>query len=94
MQNTGDLSETTLDGPKTRRWLIEARECAEMSTHRIARLGMDEALPPYRRVRMTPEGSFVMACVSGEGSILLDGYVQQQRHHRVDRIGLSKRQVH
>jgi hypothetical protein len=63
-----DLIETTTDGPKTRRWLIEARECAEMSTHRIARLGMDEALPPYRRVRMTPEGSFVMACVSGEGS--------------------------
>ena len=59
---TGFL-ETTIDGPKTRRWLIEARECAEMNTHRIARLGMDEALPPYRRVRMSPGGSFVLACV-------------------------------
>lgn len=72
-----DLIETTTDGPKTRRWLIEARECAEMSTHRIARLGMDEALPPYRRVRMSPGGSFVLACVSGEGSILLDGRWQR-----------------
>ncbi|MFM2166403.1 MAG: hypothetical protein RIS79_774, partial [Verrucomicrobiota bacterium] len=58
MPTETELSETTLDGPKTRRWLIEARECAEMSTHRIARLGMDEALPPYRRVRMSPGGSF------------------------------------
>ena len=48
-----------------------------MSTHRIARLGMDEALPPYRRVRMSPAGSFVLACVSGEGSILLDGRWQR-----------------
>jgi AraC-like DNA-binding protein len=77
MNSASDLHETTLDGPKTRRWLIEARECAEMSTHRIARLGMDEALPPYRRVRMSPGGSFVLACVSGEGSILLDGRWQR-----------------
>ena len=54
-----DLQETTLDGPKTRRWVVEAAACAEMGKHRIARLGMDEALPPYRRVRMKPEGSFV-----------------------------------
>jgi AraC-like DNA-binding protein len=79
MQSDGQLCETTLDGPKTRRWLIEARECAEMGTHRIARLGMDEALPPYRRVRMCPAGSFVLACVSGEGLILLDGRWQRVR---------------
>jgi AraC-like DNA-binding protein len=72
-----DLIETTTDGPRTRRWVVEARECAEMSTHRIARLGMDEALPPYRRVRTSPEGSFVLACASGEGAILLDGRWQR-----------------
>ena len=48
-----------------------------MTTHRIARFGLDEALPPYRRVRMSPTGSFVLACVSGEGSILLDGRWQR-----------------
>ncbi|GEP43751.1 helix-turn-helix transcriptional regulator [Brevifollis gellanilyticus] len=72
-----DLTETTLDGPRPRRWVVEASECAEMSTHRIARLGMDEALPPYRRVRMAPAGSFVLACVSGAGEILLDGRWQR-----------------
>ncbi len=72
-----ELRETTIDGPRTRRWVVEARECVEMTTHRIARLGMDEALPPYRRVRMKPGGSFVLACVSGEGSILLDGRWQR-----------------
>ncbi len=72
-----DLIETTMDGPRTRRWVVEARECVEMTTHRIARLGMDEALPPYRRVRMTPAGSFVLACVSGEGEIMLDGRWQR-----------------
>ncbi|MFM2176225.1 MAG: hypothetical protein RL015_323 [Verrucomicrobiota bacterium] len=77
MQTKADLHETTLDGLKTRRWVVEAANCAEMSTHRIARLGMDEALPPYRRVRMCPEGSFVLACTGGRGEILLDGRWQK-----------------
>jgi AraC-like DNA-binding protein len=72
-----DLAETTIDGPRTRRWVVEAAECAEMGTHRIARLGMDEALPPYRRVRMAPGGSFVLACQGGSGEILLDGRWQR-----------------
>ncbi len=74
-----DLTETTLDGTKTRRWVVEAHQCAEMRTHRIARLGFDEAVPPYRRVRMSPTGSFVLACARGEGSILLDGRWQRVR---------------
>lgn len=72
-----DLAETTIDGPRTRRWVVEAAECAEIGTHRIARLGMDEALPPYRRVRMAPGGSFVLACLGGSGEILLDGRWQR-----------------
>lgn len=71
------LQETTIDGPRTRRWVVESSECAEMRTHRIARLGMDEARAPYRRVRMCPEGSFVLACISGTGEILLDGRWQK-----------------
>jgi AraC-like DNA-binding protein len=74
---THDLIETTLDGPKSRRWVVEACECKELGTHRIARLGMDEALSPYRRVRVSPEGSFVLASLSGEGMILLDGRWQR-----------------
>ncbi len=78
-RDSATLTETTLDGPRTRRWVVEGRECIEMTTHRIARLGMDEALPPYRRVRTSPEGSFVLACVHGEGRILLDGRWQRVR---------------
>lgn len=77
METDHDLTETTLDGPRTRRWVVEAVDCAEMGTHRIARLGMDEALSPYRRVRMTPGGSFMLACLSGTGEILLDGRWQR-----------------
>lgn len=77
MEPDHELTETTLDGPRSRRWVVEASECAEMGTHRIARLGMDEALPPYRRVRMTPGGSFMLACLSGTGDILLDGRWQR-----------------
>lgn len=73
------LIETTVDGPRTRRWSVEAGACVEMTTHRIARFGMDEALPPYRRVRVSPPGSFVLACVQGEGRILLDGRWQRVR---------------
>lgn len=72
-------TETTIDGPRTRRWVVEERECAELRTHRMARLGMDEARRPYRRVRVSPTGSFVLACTGGEGRILLDGRWQRVR---------------
>src|SRR6187399_675664 len=64
--------ETTIDGPRTRRWVLECGECQEFNAHRIARLGMEEAAPPYRRVRLQPAGSFFLATTEGEGRILLD----------------------
>lgn len=71
------LHETTIDGPRTRRWFIEAKDCAELATCRIARLGLDDTFAPYRRVRLKPEGSFFLDCVAGRGRILLDGRWQQ-----------------
>lgn len=71
------IQETTLDGPNTRRWVLECGECAEFNAHRIARLGMEEAMVPYRRVRIQPEGSFFLATTEGEGRILLDGRWQK-----------------
>lgn len=67
------LQETTRDGPKTRRWLLEAGHCRALGIHRIARLGMEEADAPYERVRLSPTGSFIMICLSGSGKVLLDG---------------------
>jgi AraC-like DNA-binding protein len=50
-----------------------------MSSHRIGRIGWHEARAPYERVRLRPQGSFFLACVSGEGRILLDGRWQRVR---------------
>lgn len=67
------LIETTVDGPKTSRWVLEVGQCPALAVHRMARLGIDEAVEPYQRVRLQPGGSFIMVCISGTGRVLLDG---------------------
>lgn len=71
--------ETTVDGARTRRWSLDARQCPELRPHRIAWLGLDTAYPPYRRVRLAPSGSFLLACLAGEGRVLLEGRWQRVR---------------
>ena len=71
--DTEELIETTIDGPRTRRWVLESKDCRELAAHRIARMGIDDAAHPYQRVRRSPSGSFVMVCTGGKGRILLDG---------------------
>ena len=73
----GSLTETTIDGPRTQRWALECGECTELNAHRIARLGLEEAVAPYRRVRLAPVGSFFLATTGGEGRMLLDGKWQR-----------------
>lgn len=65
--------DSTIDGPKTLRWVLEAAECKAFAVQRIARLGIDCAVAPYERVRLHPRGSFLMVCVEGSGRVLLDG---------------------
>ena len=72
-----ELTDANVNGPRTRCWRIEAADCAELKPHRIARLGLDAGWAPYRRVRLRPDGSFFLACVEGEGRILLDGRWQR-----------------
>lgn len=69
--------ETTIDGPRTRRWSLDARACPELAAHRIAWLGIDTVQTPYRRVRLAPSGSFLLAGLEGEGRVLLDGRWQR-----------------
>lgn len=71
------LTETTIDGPRTRRWILEAADCPELAACRMARVGLEEARAPYRRVRLQPAGSFFLASISGAGRILLDGRWQR-----------------
>ena len=72
-----EWKETTIDGPRTRRWSVDARQCAELAGHHIAWLGMDTVHAPYRRVRLAPSGSFFLACLDGEGCVFLEGRWQR-----------------
>jgi AraC-like DNA-binding protein len=49
------------------------KQCPELKTHRIAWLGLDTVHAPYRRVRLAPSGSFLLATLAGEGRVLLEG---------------------
>ncbi|TLD68714.1 helix-turn-helix domain-containing protein [Phragmitibacter flavus] len=66
--------EITINGPRTQRWTLQGDDCSELATHGIARLGIDHAFSPYCRVRLRPTGSFFLACLEGEGSMLLEGH--------------------
>ncbi len=67
------LTETTIDGLRTKRWELNAADCPALAAHRIARIGLHDVAAPYRRVRVHPTGSFLMACFAGQGRVLLDG---------------------
>jgi len=55
-------AETTIDGNRTRRWVLDAQDCPLLAAH-----------PPYERVRLRPGGSFFLASLEGEGRVLLEG---------------------
>jgi len=66
-------TETTIDSPRDKRWELNATDLPALAAHRIARLGLHDVAAPYRRVRVHPTGSFLMACFDGQGRVLLDG---------------------
>ncbi len=68
-----NLSETHIVGKRTREWIVRAVNCPAMGAHHIAHAGVAEAGSPYRMVRTRPSGSYLLACFSGTGRILLDG---------------------
>lgn len=70
-------TETTVDGSRTRRWVLEAGQCPELASVRLARLGVDDCAAPYSRVRLRPSGSFFLASLEGEGQIFLEGRWQR-----------------
>ena len=72
-----EWQETTVDGARTRRWSIDVKQCPDLAEHHIAWLGLDTVYAPYRRVRLSPSGSFLLACLEGEGRVLLEGREQR-----------------
>ncbi|HEY2574053.1 MAG TPA: AraC family transcriptional regulator [Verrucomicrobiaceae bacterium] len=87
----GHLSETDIPGSRTRQWVVRADDsdqrgwirgqpvCRALGQHRIAHLGMRQARAPYAIVRLKQSGTFFMACLKGEGRILVDGRWQACR---------------
>jgi AraC-like DNA-binding protein len=69
--------ETTVLGPRTRRWRVEVKVCAELAAHHMARLGIETAVYPYCIVRLQPKGSFFLATLEGEGRVRLEGRWQR-----------------
>lgn len=71
LPNTG--KDVTLDGPHAKLWAVSASEYKALRVHRISRIGIDSARPPYQRVRSHPGGSFLMMVLEGQGRAFLEG---------------------
>ena len=73
------IEETTVNGRHSRCWVLEAKDCPEFGINHLARIGIDTAHFPYRRVRLRPVGSFILASIAGEGLARLEGRWQRLR---------------
>ncbi len=63
----------------SREWLADFPACALLHQHQIAHVGICRAVTPYRVVRNRQSGSYFLACLRGEGVILIDGRWQRCR---------------
>ena len=78
-QTTGPFSETTILGADTEIWKVTAEECPSLANHHIAHIAVVNAVAPFEMVRLDLSGTYMMACFSGSGRILLDGRWQAVR---------------
>ncbi len=56
----------------TKGWLRGMPVCPLLATHSIAHTGILEARAPYEIVRVVQSGTFMLACLAGEGLIRVD----------------------
>ena len=54
-------------------WLCSSPLSRELARHQIAHTGIMNARAPFRIVRHDQSGTFLMACLDGEGEVLSDG---------------------
>jgi AraC-like DNA-binding protein len=74
-----NLSETHIIGEHTRERTLRAEHCPVLQQRQIAHLGVADAAAPYSMVRTHLNGTYMLACFSGQGQILLDGRWQTCR---------------
>jgi AraC-like DNA-binding protein len=60
-------------GDDTRGWIQESPLCPLLGQHHIAHCGIMHAAPHFEIVRAEQSGTFMLACLEGEGVILADG---------------------
>lgn len=68
-----DLRETHNVGGETREWLVTEAVCPALSEHGLRLVGRSIARHGFRFVRPRPTFGQVLACVAGEGRVLVDG---------------------
>ena len=57
----------------SRTWLADSPICSSLSHLNIGHVGILHALYPFKIIRTDQSGSFMFACISGEGQVLIDG---------------------
>ena len=58
---------------EVRTWLRGMPDCALLSEYNIAHTGLMDAGEPYEIVRVDQSGTFMLACLEGEGVVMVDG---------------------
>lgn len=59
--------------PDAPSWLEDSPVCDLLSAHNIKHTGIMNARTPYEIVRVNQSGTFMMACLEGEGVVSVDG---------------------
>ncbi len=57
----------------SRSWLDKGKHCQLLQQHHISHVGVMEAVAPFEIVRMNLGGTYMIACIEGEGVVLVDG---------------------
>ncbi len=68
-----------VDKQDSRDWMKDLPVCTVLNQHQIAHVGICHAESPFRIVRTQQSGSYFLACIKGEGLILIDGRWQKCR---------------
>jgi AraC-like DNA-binding protein len=71
-----NLFETHSLGPRTREWLVSARQVPAFKFTQTKFAGYSDARSGYEFVRHKPAFCQILACIEGEGRVLVDGLWQ------------------
>lgn len=61
------------DQTDPRQWLRDQPLCRSLQEYHMAHAGVMHASAPFRVSRIDPSGTYMMACQSGEGKVMVDG---------------------